>query len=68
MMKAFPSGNGPWDPKQEDGNNYGQLAKSPQVLICPPPPPRPPSNGHFTPQPERIDYLANEGWQWQEDI
>ncbi|MBW0558776.1 hypothetical protein O181_098491, partial [Austropuccinia psidii MF-1] len=32
------------------------------------PPPRPPSNGHFTPQPERSDYPANEGWQWKEDI
>ncbi|MBW0487970.1 hypothetical protein O181_027685 [Austropuccinia psidii MF-1] len=32
------------------------------------PPPRPPSNGHFTPQPEQSDYPANEGWQWQEDI
>ncbi|MBW0467251.1 hypothetical protein O181_006966 [Austropuccinia psidii MF-1] len=32
------------------------------------PPPRPPSNGHFTSQLEQSDYLANEGWQWQEDI
>ncbi|MBW0511542.1 hypothetical protein O181_051257 [Austropuccinia psidii MF-1] len=37
MMKAFPSGNGHWDPKQADRNNSGQLAQSPQVLICPPP-------------------------------
>ncbi|MBW0565605.1 hypothetical protein O181_105320 [Austropuccinia psidii MF-1] len=28
----------------------------------------PPSNCHFTPQPEQSDYLANEGWQWQGDI
>ncbi|MBW0517930.1 hypothetical protein O181_057645 [Austropuccinia psidii MF-1] len=28
----------------------------------------PPSNGHFTPRPERSDYPADEGWQWQEDI
>ncbi|MBW0546159.1 hypothetical protein O181_085874 [Austropuccinia psidii MF-1] len=32
------------------------------------PPPRPPSNGHLTPRSERSDYLANEGWRWQEDI
>ncbi|MBW0530561.1 hypothetical protein O181_070276 [Austropuccinia psidii MF-1] len=37
MMKAFPSGNGRRDPKQENGNYSGQLAQSPQVLICPPP-------------------------------
>ncbi|MBW0475543.1 hypothetical protein O181_015258 [Austropuccinia psidii MF-1] len=37
MMKAFPSRNGFLNPKQEDGNNSGQLAQSPQVLICPPP-------------------------------
>ncbi|MBW0588239.1 hypothetical protein O181_127954 [Austropuccinia psidii MF-1] len=38
-------------------------------MISPfPPPPRPPSNGHFTPQPEQSDYLAAEGWRWQEDI
>ncbi|MBW0510824.1 hypothetical protein O181_050539 [Austropuccinia psidii MF-1] len=34
--------------------------------LCPPL--RPPSDGHFTPQPEGSDYPANEGWQWQEDI
>ncbi|MBW0554108.1 hypothetical protein O181_093823 [Austropuccinia psidii MF-1] len=28
MMKAFPSGNGRWDPKQADRNNSGQLALS----------------------------------------
>ncbi|MBW0547862.1 hypothetical protein O181_087577 [Austropuccinia psidii MF-1] len=37
MMKVFPSGNGPWDPKRSDGNDSGQLALSPQALICPPP-------------------------------
>ncbi|MBW0484387.1 hypothetical protein O181_024102 [Austropuccinia psidii MF-1] len=47
MMKVFPSGNGPWDPKQANGNNSRQLALFPQASICPPPP-RPPSNGHFT--------------------
>ncbi|MBW0484600.1 hypothetical protein O181_024315 [Austropuccinia psidii MF-1] len=36
MMKAFPSGNGHWDPKQAYGNDSRQLALSPQVLICPP--------------------------------
>ncbi|MBW0493801.1 hypothetical protein O181_033516 [Austropuccinia psidii MF-1] len=47
IMKAFPTKNGLWDPKQEDRNNFRQLALSPQVSICPPPP-RPPSDGHFT--------------------
>ncbi|MBW0515596.1 hypothetical protein O181_055311 [Austropuccinia psidii MF-1] len=42
MMKVFPSGNGPQDLKQPNRNNSGQLALSPQALICPP------SNGHFT--------------------
>ncbi|MBW0511155.1 hypothetical protein O181_050870 [Austropuccinia psidii MF-1] len=37
MMKVFPSGNGPRDPKQADGNDSGQLALSLQALICPPP-------------------------------
>ncbi|MBW0563088.1 hypothetical protein O181_102803 [Austropuccinia psidii MF-1] len=42
MMKAFLSGNGHQDPRQADRINCGQLAESPQVLICPP------SDGHFT--------------------
>ncbi|MBW0539531.1 hypothetical protein O181_079246, partial [Austropuccinia psidii MF-1] len=37
MMKPYPSANGHGDPKQADGNDSGQLALSPQVLICPPP-------------------------------
>ncbi|MBW0469979.1 hypothetical protein O181_009694 [Austropuccinia psidii MF-1] len=37
MMKALPSGNGHWDPKQADRNSSGQLALSPQVSIFPPP-------------------------------
>ncbi|MBW0492310.1 hypothetical protein O181_032025 [Austropuccinia psidii MF-1] len=37
MMKPFPSRNGCPDPKQANGNDSGQLALSPQVLICPPP-------------------------------
>ncbi|MBW0530477.1 hypothetical protein O181_070192 [Austropuccinia psidii MF-1] len=37
MMKALPSGNGCWDPKQADGNASGRLAPCPQVSICPPP-------------------------------
>ncbi|MBW0490043.1 hypothetical protein O181_029758 [Austropuccinia psidii MF-1] len=58
MMNEFPSGNGHWDPKQEDRKASRQLDPCPQVLICPPP-----SNGHFTPQLEGSDYPANEGWQ-----
>ncbi|MBW0560115.1 hypothetical protein O181_099830 [Austropuccinia psidii MF-1] len=56
MMKEFLRGNGLHDPKQADGNVLGQLAPCPQVFICPSP-----SNGHFTPQLEQSDYLANEG-------
>ncbi|MBW0547190.1 hypothetical protein O181_086905 [Austropuccinia psidii MF-1] len=37
MMKPYLSGNGHLDPKQANGNDSGQLALSPQVLICPPP-------------------------------
>ncbi|MBW0553988.1 hypothetical protein O181_093703 [Austropuccinia psidii MF-1] len=37
MIKPYPSGNGHRDPKQANRNNSGQLALSPQVLICPPP-------------------------------
>ncbi|MBW0546856.1 hypothetical protein O181_086571 [Austropuccinia psidii MF-1] len=37
MMKIFPSGNGPRDAKQANGNDSGQLALSPQALIFPPP-------------------------------
>ncbi|MBW0548384.1 hypothetical protein O181_088099 [Austropuccinia psidii MF-1] len=32
------------------------------------PPPRPPCDGHITPRLDFSDYLANEGWQWKEDI
>ncbi|MBW0564276.1 hypothetical protein O181_103991 [Austropuccinia psidii MF-1] len=61
MMKAFPSGNGLPDPKLANGNASGKLALCPQVSICASPP-RPPSNGHFIPQLERSDYVADEGW------
>ncbi|MBW0510255.1 hypothetical protein O181_049970 [Austropuccinia psidii MF-1] len=37
MMKAFPSGNGRQDPKQDNRKDSGQLAQSHQVLICPSP-------------------------------
>ncbi|MBW0480812.1 hypothetical protein O181_020527 [Austropuccinia psidii MF-1] len=37
MMKAFPSGNGLCDPKQEDGNDSGGLSPFHLVSICPPP-------------------------------
>ncbi|MBW0583474.1 hypothetical protein O181_123189 [Austropuccinia psidii MF-1] len=36
MMKPYPSAKGHWDPKQANRNNSGQLALSPQLLICPP--------------------------------
>ncbi|MBW0525305.1 hypothetical protein O181_065020 [Austropuccinia psidii MF-1] len=68
MIKVFPSGNGHQDPKQANGNNSGQLALYLLVLFLSTPLPRPPSDGHFTPQPELSDYPADEGWQWQEDI
>ncbi|MBW0591436.1 hypothetical protein O181_131151, partial [Austropuccinia psidii MF-1] len=44
------------------------LCPVPSSIDLSTPPPRPPSNGHFTPRPERSDYPANEGWRWQEDI
>ncbi|MBW0562814.1 hypothetical protein O181_102529 [Austropuccinia psidii MF-1] len=37
MMKRYPSANGHRDLKQANGNDSGQLALSPQALICPPP-------------------------------
>ncbi|MBW0582203.1 hypothetical protein O181_121918 [Austropuccinia psidii MF-1] len=37
MIIPYPSTNGHRDPKQADGNDSGQLALSPQVLIFPPP-------------------------------
>ncbi|MBW0583572.1 hypothetical protein O181_123287 [Austropuccinia psidii MF-1] len=37
MMKQYPSANGHRDLKQDDGNDSGRLALSPQALICPPP-------------------------------
>ncbi|MBW0486229.1 hypothetical protein O181_025944 [Austropuccinia psidii MF-1] len=51
----------------EPRTDSAQLAQFPPVLICPSPP-RPPSNCNFTLPPDQSDYLANEGWQWQEDI
>ncbi|MBW0528781.1 hypothetical protein O181_068496 [Austropuccinia psidii MF-1] len=62
MMKPYPSANGHQDLQQANRNDSGRLALSPQVLLCPP------SNGHFTPQPEQSDHLANEVWRWQEVI
>ncbi|MBW0486564.1 hypothetical protein O181_026279 [Austropuccinia psidii MF-1] len=37
VMKAYPGANGHQDPKQDDENDSGQLALSPQIEICPPP-------------------------------
>ncbi|MBW0503476.1 hypothetical protein O181_043191 [Austropuccinia psidii MF-1] len=60
-MKEFPSRNGHQDPKKEDRNDSRKLSWFNVVSICPPPP-RPPSDGHSTSQPEKSDYLADEGW------
>ncbi|MBW0540248.1 hypothetical protein O181_079963, partial [Austropuccinia psidii MF-1] len=56
------------------GSQTGQWEQFQTISLVPSsinlstPPPRPPSNCHFTPQPEKSDYPADEGWQWQEDI
>ncbi|MBW0552865.1 hypothetical protein O181_092580, partial [Austropuccinia psidii MF-1] len=44
------------------------LCPVPSSINLSTPPPRPPSDGHFTPRPERSDYPADEGWRWKEDI
>ncbi|MBW0566741.1 hypothetical protein O181_106456 [Austropuccinia psidii MF-1] len=56
---------GPQAGRQEQ---FRTISPVPSSIDFSTPPPRPPSNGHFTPQPERSYYLADEGWQWQEDI
>ncbi|MBW0504113.1 hypothetical protein O181_043828 [Austropuccinia psidii MF-1] len=56
---------GPQTGRQEQ---FQTISPHPSSIDLSTPPPRPPSNGHFTPRPERSDYTANEGWQWQEEI
>ncbi|MBW0522371.1 hypothetical protein O181_062086 [Austropuccinia psidii MF-1] len=55
MMKPYPSANG-------HRERFRTISPVPSSINLSTPPPRPPSNGHFTPQPERSDYPANEGW------
>ncbi|MBW0574909.1 hypothetical protein O181_114624 [Austropuccinia psidii MF-1] len=59
-----------WMPQTQTGRGefFCMISPVPSNIDLSTPPPRPPSNGHLTPQPERSDYLANGGWQWQEDI
>ncbi|MBW0585173.1 hypothetical protein O181_124888 [Austropuccinia psidii MF-1] len=59
-----------WTPRPQAGQweQFQTISPVPSSINFPTPPPRPPSHGHFTPQPEQSDYLANEGWRWQEDI
>ncbi|MBW0555771.1 hypothetical protein O181_095486 [Austropuccinia psidii MF-1] len=56
---------GPQEGLQE---RFWTISPVPSSFDLSTPPPRPPSNGHFTPQPEQSDYVANEGWRWREDI
>ncbi|MBW0569945.1 hypothetical protein O181_109660, partial [Austropuccinia psidii MF-1] len=59
-----------WTPGPQAGQReqLWTISPVPSSINLSTPPPRPPSNGHFTPQPEQSDYLADEGWQWREDI
>ncbi|MBW0594000.1 hypothetical protein O181_133715 [Austropuccinia psidii MF-1] len=47
---------------------FRMISPVPSSINFSTPPPRPPSNGHFTPQPEQSDYPADKGWQWREEI
>ncbi|MBW0511082.1 hypothetical protein O181_050797 [Austropuccinia psidii MF-1] len=55
-------------PKKGRFKHFHTNTAAPSSIYFSTPPPRPPSNGHFTPQPEQSAYPANEGWQWQEEI
>ncbi|MBW0508635.1 hypothetical protein O181_048350 [Austropuccinia psidii MF-1] len=55
-------------PQKGQQERFWKINPVPSSIDLSTPPPRPPSNGHFTPQPEQSDYPADEGWQWQEDI
>ncbi|MBW0525212.1 hypothetical protein O181_064927 [Austropuccinia psidii MF-1] len=55
-------------PQAGQRERFRMISPVPSSINLSTPPPRPPSDGHFTPQPEQSDYPADEGWQWQEDI
>ncbi|MBW0561340.1 hypothetical protein O181_101055, partial [Austropuccinia psidii MF-1] len=59
-----------WTPGPQAGQRerFRTISPVPSSIDLSTPPPRPPSDGHFTPRPERSDYPANEGWRWKEDI
>ncbi|MBW0570534.1 hypothetical protein O181_110249, partial [Austropuccinia psidii MF-1] len=47
---------------------FWTISPVPSIIDLSTPPPRPPSDGHFTPRPEKSDHPADEGWQWKDDI
>ncbi|MBW0537316.1 hypothetical protein O181_077031 [Austropuccinia psidii MF-1] len=55
-------------PQAGQREQFWKISPVPSSIDLSTPPPRPPSDGHFTPRPEQSDYLADEGWRWQEDI
>ncbi|MBW0558068.1 hypothetical protein O181_097783, partial [Austropuccinia psidii MF-1] len=59
-----------WTPGPQAGRQerFRTISPVPSSINLSTPPPRPPSDGHFTPRPERSDYPADEGWRWKEDI
>ncbi|MBW0527138.1 hypothetical protein O181_066853 [Austropuccinia psidii MF-1] len=59
-----------WTPEPQAGQRerFWTISPVPSSIDLSTPPPMPPFDGHFTPRPEQSDYLANEGWRWQEDI
>ncbi|MBW0584665.1 hypothetical protein O181_124380 [Austropuccinia psidii MF-1] len=59
-----------WTPGPQAGRQerLRTISLVPSSINLSTPPPRPPSDGHFTPLPERSDYPADEGWQWRQDI
>ncbi|MBW0578800.1 hypothetical protein O181_118515 [Austropuccinia psidii MF-1] len=59
-----------WTPGPQAGRRerFWTISPVPSSIDLSTAPPRPPSNGHFTPRPERSDHPANEGWRWKQDI
>ncbi|MBW0512734.1 hypothetical protein O181_052449 [Austropuccinia psidii MF-1] len=55
-------------PQAGQRERFGTISPVPSSIDFSTPPPKSPSNGHFTPRPERSDYPGDEGWQWREDI